>query len=402
MLTEDAEGGPAVKLIDLGIAKVLGTPGSEKKERNLTHTGTFLGKVRYASPEQFGFEGATQVDIRGDLYSFGLVLYELLTGRYPIQGRDPSSIIAGHLFRPPLDFQESDPDGRIPDGVRGVVLKALAKSPAERHATAQEMSRALAAFRAPDDASEADLRRLLSAPAAPAREEPSPAPPVPGSTQQRLDEQFSLSTTPLPNPLTAVPPTIVLQQKEDPLAEALAQIEAALEQGQAAEAEALLFEAEAAQGRQEAFAPLYDRLEELQRQREEEKRQALAARRQTALEAAVAEIRGHLDRHKLEEAAHRLDRAVARFGGADVLRAEWERLEVLQKAERAEERRRAVPRPDDPDFEQVLGAAQRIAELLAQRDTAQALKELRDATARFGDREELNSLRKRLAEMVLE
>jgi hypothetical protein len=264
------------------------------------------------------------------------------------------------------------------------------------------MSRALAPFRRPDDVSDADLRRVLSAPSAPVREEPAAAPPVPGSTQQRLDEQFGLSTTPLPNPLTAVPPTIVLQPKEDPLAEALHQIEAALEQGQAAEAETLLFEAEAAHGRQDAFAPLYDRLEELQTRREEEKRQAVAVRRQAALEAATAEIHGHLDRGEIEEAARRLDRAVLRFGGADVLRAEWERLETLQRAKRAEKPRRAAPRPDDPDFERVLEAAQRIAGLLAQRDTAQALKEIRAATARFGEREELNSLRKRLAEMVLE
>ena len=391
MLTEDAEGGPAVKLIDLGIAKVLGAP----TEKNLTHTGTFLGKVRYASPEQFGFEGAVQVDPRGDLYSFGLVLYQLLTGHYPVQGRDPSSIMAGHLFRPPLDFQESDPRGRVPDGLRAVVLRALAKSPADRFPTAQEMSRAMAPFRQPGDVSEDELQRVLSPPAAPARNPPAPPPPVPGSTQQRLDEQFEMSTTPRPNPLTAVPPepeppvaevvpTAVLQPKEDPLAGALRQIEAALEGGHAAEAETLLFEAEAAHGHHQAFASLYDRLEELQKRREEEKRQAVAARRQAALETAAAEIHGHLDRSEIAEAARRLDHAVLRFGGADVLRAEWERLEALQKAER--EARKAV---------------QRIAELLAQRDTAQALKELRAATSRFGEREELNSLRKRLADMVL-
>src|SRR6185436_2509081 len=260
MLTEEAEGGPAVKLIDLGIAKVLGAPGSEKKERNLTHTGTFLGKVRYASPEQFGFEGATQVDTRGDLYSFGLVLYELLTGRYPIQGRDPASLIAGHLFRPPLDFTESDPSGRVPGGLREGVLKALAKDPADRFATAQEMSRALAPFRGPDDVPAADLRRALHAPAA--REATTS---IPGSTQSRLDEQFGLSTTPRPLPLESVPAEAVLTttrqgQGEAELAEAVARIEATLAQGQAAEAEALLFEAEAAHGHREIFTAFSDGL----------------------------------------------------------------------------------------------------------------------------------------------
>jgi len=492
MLTEDAEGAPTIKLIDLGIAKILDAPG----EKNLTHTGTFLGKVRYASPEQFGAEGATQVDVRGDLYSFGLVLYELLTCRYPITGRDPSSIIAGHLFRAPLDFKESDPEGRIPDGVRAVVLKALAKHPVDRFAAAQEMSRALLPFRTPGDVSEADLRRMLSGPEPPVREEPIPAP---GSTQGRLDEQFGLRTTPRPAPRETIPPTLVTptperledrrrQAAERERAEMVARIEAALDEGEAGAAESLLLEAEATLGRQEAFASLYGRLEELQARREEEKRQADQARRQGKMEAAVVEIRDLLDRGELTEAAGRLDRAVVRFGGTDALREQWERLETLQRAEREAARRRAEERlrqeeenrrrqeeqrregemkvavltlgslldrkeldeaeklldetasglgetgdlrrlrgrlsalrrddearqdaasprstpptrPGDPDFAPVMEAAQRIAELLAQRETTLALRELHDAAARFGERAELLALRKRLAEMVLE
>jgi eukaryotic-like serine/threonine-protein kinase len=446
MLAEDAEGGPAIKLIDLGIAKTLDTT----VEKNLTHTGTFLGKVRYASPEQFGFEGTTQIDARGDLYSFGLVFYELLTGRYPVQGRDPSSIIAGHLFRPPLDFKESDPGGRIPDALRAVVLQALAKDPGARFASAAEMSRALAPLRQPGDVPEADLRRMLATPI------PLPvqdgAALVPGSTQQRLDEQFGLRSTPRPLPLEAVPAaapaeTAVLP-RNDParsdaaLAAALAGIETALTEGHAAEAEALLFEAEAVHGHRETFAPLYDRLEELHRldlrrrtaaaidrqieqgnleaavkllteadageepdpELEELRQKIITARRTARVDAAVAEIRELLDRGDLEEAAQRLDRAVSRYGGADALRAQWERLETLQRPEREEKRLRAERRrqQEDPQFVEVLEAAQRVAELLAQRDTTHALQELRAATTRFGERPELAALRKRLAGMVLE
>ncbi len=78
---------------------------------------------------------------------------------------------------------------------------------------------------------------------------------------------------------------------------------------------------------------------------------------------------------------------------------------ALQRQEGEETRRRAEERKrqeEDPDFRAVLEAAQRIAELLAQRETAQAVKELREATSRFGERAELVALRKRLAEMVLE
>ena len=190
MLTEDTEGQPLIKLIDLGIAKTLEIGGE-----HLTQTGTFLGKIRYASPEQFGADGATTVDARGDLYSFGIVLYELLTARFPIQGKDPSSMIGGHLFRPPLDFAESDPGGRVPEGLRAAVLKTLAKSADDRFATAGELSRALAAFRAPDDLPEGALKTFLARPFDRAG---APSVVEPGSTQDRLNQKFDLSRTPSP------------------------------------------------------------------------------------------------------------------------------------------------------------------------------------------------------------
>src|SRR6202035_1809582 len=156
MLTEDVEGNPQIKLIDLGIAKILGAADSR-----LTQTGTFLGKVRYASPEQFGAEGAATAGATSDLYSFGVVLYELLTGVYPITGRDPNSIIAGHMFRPPIAFEDTDRHGRVPPGLRSAVFKALAKKPEERYASAQEFARELARFRVPEDAPAEDWKKLL-------------------------------------------------------------------------------------------------------------------------------------------------------------------------------------------------------------------------------------------------
>ncbi len=143
MLTRDVEGRPLVKLIDLGLAKPLQDEGS------LTEKGTFLGKVRYASPEQFGgHEEDTAIDARSDLYSFGVVLYELLTGQPPITGSNYSSLIAGHLFRPPLDFAISDPDDRVPPPLRQAVLKALAKQPDGRFASAEAFANQLAQIKA--------------------------------------------------------------------------------------------------------------------------------------------------------------------------------------------------------------------------------------------------------------
>lgn len=133
MLTTGS-GAPEIKLIDLGIAKAV------QATRDLTVDGHFVGKVRYASPEQFTGE---TIDHRSDLYSLGVVLYELLTGEAPITGSDYKAVIAGHLSRPPRDFSETDPDGHVPQELRAAVMKALAKEPGDRHADAVEFAAAL-------------------------------------------------------------------------------------------------------------------------------------------------------------------------------------------------------------------------------------------------------------------
>ncbi len=163
MLTRDHDGAPLVKLIDLGIAKRIG----ESTQTKLTATGAFLGKVRYASPEQFGGD-LSALDARSDLYSFGIVLYELSTGAFPIAGEDANSLIAGHLFQAPRPFAQTDPEGHVPEAMRGVVLRALAKDRAERFQSAAEFAAALAplARQGPWDA--AELERILAlAPPAP-------------------------------------------------------------------------------------------------------------------------------------------------------------------------------------------------------------------------------------------
>ncbi|HEV7767167.1 MAG TPA: serine/threonine-protein kinase [Thermoanaerobaculia bacterium] len=135
MLTNDSDSSePRVKLIDLGIAKSL-----ESTTKHLTMVGKFIGKVQYASPEQF----SGLVDGRSDLYSFGVVLYELLTGAKPITGKDYFAILNGHLSRPPRSFAETDPGNRVPAVIREALLKALAKRPEDRFQTAAEFAEAL-------------------------------------------------------------------------------------------------------------------------------------------------------------------------------------------------------------------------------------------------------------------
>jgi predicted Ser/Thr protein kinase len=141
MLTgEGTTAAPRVKLIDLGIAKSL-----EATARNLTMAGKFIGKVQYASPEQF----SGRVDARSDLYSFGVVLYELLTGAKPIVGKDYFAILGGHVSRPPRPFAETDPTNTVPPAVRAVILKALEKRSEDRFQTAAEFAAALRAAMTP-------------------------------------------------------------------------------------------------------------------------------------------------------------------------------------------------------------------------------------------------------------
>ncbi|MCP4655701.1 MAG: protein kinase, partial [bacterium] len=190
MLCCDYDGNPLVKMIDLGIAKSL------ESSQDLTASGTFMGKLRYSSPEHFGSQGTAGVEARSDLYSFGVVLYEFLTGRYPIRGDGDSQIIAGHLFHQPLEFAESDPHDRIPDELRSAVLKALDKDPERRFPVAAEFAARLERLQAcfPLTAETVEESRRLTIPDAGGGEPVDP----PGSTQNRLDQNFGLDTTPRP------------------------------------------------------------------------------------------------------------------------------------------------------------------------------------------------------------
>jgi tRNA A-37 threonylcarbamoyl transferase component Bud32 len=192
MLAEGPDGAPLVKLLDLGIAKSL---TAEAGGGELTRTGAFLGKLRYSAPEQFGAAGHTPLDARSDLYSFGVVLYELLTGHYPIDGDDPSAIIGGHLFRPPLGFAVTDPAGRLSEGLRQVVLRALAKDPAERFQSAGDFWQELARFRT-SPSTRSDLQRAL-------RRQREAGPPAPEARSTRAFRE--LATEVAPAGVTTVP-----------------------------------------------------------------------------------------------------------------------------------------------------------------------------------------------------
>jgi len=126
------EGG--VKVTDFGIAR----SGASQ----MTEVGSIIGTAQYLSPEQ---ARGSQVDQTSDVYSVGVVLYELLTGQVPFTGDTPLEIAMKHLSEIPKPPSELRPD--VPHDLDMVVLRALAKEPSERYQSAEEM--------------DADLERIL-------------------------------------------------------------------------------------------------------------------------------------------------------------------------------------------------------------------------------------------------
>ncbi|MEO8383079.1 MAG: protein kinase [Acidobacteriota bacterium] len=192
-----------VKLIDLGIAKALDASEAATK------TGFFLGKLKYASPEQLGtLQGEERMDGRSDLYSLGVVMYQLLTGRMPFAGESAQALIAGHLIEPPAPFEKSDPDGRIPQPVRQLVMKTLAKKRDDRFSSAEEMRRAIVELQQmlpPDPLTqEAEQLRAAMREQDAQREASRTATP---SAQERMNRRFTFAEV-TPRPGTASSPTV--------------------------------------------------------------------------------------------------------------------------------------------------------------------------------------------------
>jgi eukaryotic-like serine/threonine-protein kinase len=123
-----------VKLVDFGMVQVAPARGDEK----LTKPGGFAGTPAYMSPEQA--EGK-DVDPRSDLYSLGATAFYLLTGKPPFDGRGTIDVLFAHLYQPAPFLRSLVPDA--PADLENIVARCLAKPPAERFATADELRKAL-------------------------------------------------------------------------------------------------------------------------------------------------------------------------------------------------------------------------------------------------------------------
>ncbi len=134
MITRDDEE-ERVKIIDLGIAK--GSDATEEK----TKTGMFVGKWKYCSPEHLGMlDAGDRIDGRADIYSFGIVLYEMLVGVPPFQADTPHSYLMMHASERPKPMRDINPT--VPDApkLEALIFRALEKNRNHRFRTAREFA----------------------------------------------------------------------------------------------------------------------------------------------------------------------------------------------------------------------------------------------------------------------
>ena len=125
------EGGNCL-LTDFGLARMV------EASVNLTASGTIMGTPAYMSPEQ---GSGAKIDSRSDIYSLGVILYEMVTGRVPYQAETPVAVIFKHIQDPLPPARKLNPD--LPEPLERVILKTLSKNPADRYQSATDLVRAI-------------------------------------------------------------------------------------------------------------------------------------------------------------------------------------------------------------------------------------------------------------------
>ena len=138
---------------DFGVSKALSASTTEAGDNNLTTRGMAVGTPAYMSPEQAAADPG--IDHRSDIYSWGILAYEMIAGQPPFAGRGPGALIAAQIAEAPEPIDRRRPT--MPHGLSVLVMRCLAKRPADRPQTAAELVNTLDALLASGLTSGADI-----------------------------------------------------------------------------------------------------------------------------------------------------------------------------------------------------------------------------------------------------
>ncbi|HEX5100314.1 MAG TPA: serine/threonine-protein kinase [Polyangiaceae bacterium] len=152
-LTEQPDGSLLVKVLDFGISKVAVPQGAGGQ--NLTMTGGLLGSPLYMSPEQI--RSAKLVDTRSDIWSLGVILHELVTGKPPFTGEQVSGVLASIIADSPTSVRAMRPE--LSAGLERVIERCLDKAPSKRFPSVAELAQELAPLAGPEG--QARVRRIV-------------------------------------------------------------------------------------------------------------------------------------------------------------------------------------------------------------------------------------------------
>jgi serine/threonine protein kinase len=140
MLLAGRDGEEHVKIVDFGIVKIVGDDSHEGEE--LTEEGSFIGSPKYMAPEQISRGG--KIDVRTDVYSFGVILYQCLTGTVPFEASSTIQTLMAHLNQVPDPIRARAPSSDVPDWLDQLVVSCMEKDPERRPQTMEAVARTLA------------------------------------------------------------------------------------------------------------------------------------------------------------------------------------------------------------------------------------------------------------------
>jgi serine/threonine protein kinase len=264
MITEDKTGNLRLKIIDLGLARTLETDSSFE----ITQVGMFMGKLQYCSPEQASPSGGA-LDHRSDLYSFGLVLYEMIAGLPPFESENQHGFIFKRLSEDPLPLRGRNPRVEVPIELDRVVRRALERDRDRRFPDARSFIAALE--RVDESLTGVETKEIPRSVVAEARAA-GPPPASPASSQigrERTSSELSKSER-----VDLLAQIERASKRVQESAGEISRAEAALAAGRVDEAQALIARVEAASPRALGLDRLKERLAQVREQEAQVRRAA--------------------------------------------------------------------------------------------------------------------------------